>query len=143
MIERGFSLPEIEEIMGYAPGAASAWRLQASWLAWQEAQKQTAKSVDYRKYAVRVKGLSRFRSGLGMHNFRSFCLFTIREFEVTSTPVFRRAALTDLEAIVAMLADDILGQKRENTSLPLAQILSGCFCCDRSRPESVSGCCRD
>lgn len=42
LIERGFSLPEIEEIMGYAPGAASAWRLQASWLAWLEAQKQPA-----------------------------------------------------------------------------------------------------
>ena len=39
LIERGFSLPEIEEIMGYAPGAASAWRLQASWLAWLDAQK--------------------------------------------------------------------------------------------------------
>jgi integrase len=42
LIERGFSLPEIEEIMGYAPGAASAWRLQASWLAWLEAQKTPA-----------------------------------------------------------------------------------------------------
>ncbi|GHC35903.1 GNAT family acetyltransferase [Alcaligenes pakistanensis] len=40
---------------------------------------------------------------------------------MTSTPVFRRAAAADLEAIVAMLADDILGQKRENSSLPLAQ----------------------
>lgn len=39
LIERGFSLPEIEQIMGYAPGAASAWRLQASWLAWLDAQK--------------------------------------------------------------------------------------------------------
>ncbi|WP_332455010.1 GNAT family N-acetyltransferase, partial [Alcaligenes faecalis] len=40
---------------------------------------------------------------------------------MTSTPVFRRAVAADLEAIVAMLADDILGQERENTSLPLAQ----------------------
>lgn len=45
LIERGFSLPEIEEIMGYAPGAASAWRLQASWLAWLDAQKTPDKSV--------------------------------------------------------------------------------------------------
>ena len=30
LIERGFSLPEIEEIMGYAPGAASAWRLHVA-----------------------------------------------------------------------------------------------------------------
>ncbi len=41
LIERGYSLPEIEQIMGYAPGAASAWRLQAAWLAWLEAQKPT------------------------------------------------------------------------------------------------------
>ncbi len=42
LIERGFSLPEIEQIMGYAPGAASAWRLQASWLAWLQAQQPPA-----------------------------------------------------------------------------------------------------
>ncbi|WP_341666655.1 site-specific integrase [Alcaligenes sp. SDU_A2] len=40
LIERGYSLPEIEHIMGYAPGAASAWRLQAAWLYWQQSQKQ-------------------------------------------------------------------------------------------------------
>ncbi|HRK85398.1 MAG TPA: site-specific integrase [Alcaligenes faecalis] len=45
LIERGFSLPEIEEVMGYAPGAASAWRLQAAWLAWLQAQKVVATSL--------------------------------------------------------------------------------------------------
>ncbi len=46
---------------------------------------------------------------------------------MTLTPVFRRAAFTDLEAIVAMLADDILGKKRENTNLPLAQTYLDAF----------------
>lgn len=40
---------------------------------------------------------------------------------MTSTPVFRRAVAADLEAIVAMLADDNLGEKLVNIGLPLAQ----------------------
>ncbi len=54
---------------------------------------------------------------------------------MTLTPVFRRAALTDLEAIVAMLADDILGQKRENTSLPLAQTYLDAFAAIEADPN--------
>lgn len=46
LIERGYSLPEIEQIMGYAPGAASAWRLQAGWLAWLQAQQPPAATVE-------------------------------------------------------------------------------------------------
>jgi len=37
-----------------------------------------------------------------------------------SEPVFRRAEQSDLEAIVAMLADDVLGRQREDTCLPAA-----------------------
>jgi hypothetical protein len=37
------------------------------------------------------------------------------------TLTIRRAAAADLPAIVAMLADDILGRTREDPSLPLAQ----------------------
>lgn len=37
-----------------------------------------------------------------------------------SEPVFRRAEQSDLEAIVAMLADDVLGRQREDTRLPAA-----------------------
>ncbi|WP_341666654.1 GNAT family N-acetyltransferase [Alcaligenes sp. SDU_A2] len=37
-----------------------------------------------------------------------------------SEPIFRRAEQADLPAIVAMLADDILGQQREDTRMPLA-----------------------
>lgn len=35
--------------------------------------------------------------------------------------VFRRATLEDVPAIVAMLADDMLGQAREDASVPLQQ----------------------
>lgn len=37
-----------------------------------------------------------------------------------SEPVFRRAEQSDLKAIVAMLADDVLGRQREDTRLPAA-----------------------
>ena len=33
-------------------------------------------------------------------------------------PVFRRAEARDLTAIIAMLADDVLGAAREDPSLP-------------------------
>lgn len=35
-----------------------------------------------------------------------------------NSPVFRRARAADLPAIIAMLADDVLGAAREDTSLP-------------------------
>lgn len=54
---------------------------------------------------------------------------------MTSTPVFRRAVAADLEAIVAMLADDILGQERENTSLPLAQSYLDAFAAIEADPN--------
>lgn len=54
---------------------------------------------------------------------------------MTSTPVFRRAVAADLEAIVAMLADDILGQKRENISLPLAQSYLDAFAAIEADPN--------
>lgn len=34
LLQAGLSLNELELLMGYAPGAASAWRLQAAWLQW-------------------------------------------------------------------------------------------------------------
>lgn len=42
MLTLGLSLEELELLMGYAPGAASAWRLQSSWLQWchQQAEKE-------------------------------------------------------------------------------------------------------
>jgi len=39
--------------------------------------------------------------------------------EDQAAPLFRRAVFSDLPAIVAMLADDELGAKREDTRLPL------------------------
>ncbi|WP_407864858.1 N-acetyltransferase family protein [Phyllobacterium phragmitis] len=39
--------------------------------------------------------------------------------ETQASPTFRRAVFSDLPAIVAMLADDELGAKREDTRLPL------------------------
>lgn len=54
---------------------------------------------------------------------------------MTSTPVFRPAVEADLEAIVAMLADDILGQQRENTSLPLAQSYLEAFAAIEADPN--------
>lgn len=38
LIDATLSLSEIELLMGYAPGAASAWRLQASWTQWCQQQ---------------------------------------------------------------------------------------------------------
>src|SRR5476649_1256889 len=40
---------------------------------------------------------------------------------------FRRASLADLPAIVALLADDILGQQREDASVPPAQVYVDAF----------------
>ncbi|HRK85397.1 GNAT family N-acetyltransferase [Alcaligenes ammonioxydans] len=54
---------------------------------------------------------------------------------MTSTPVFRRALATDLEAIVTMLADDILGQKREDTRLPLARSYLDAFAAIEADPN--------
>lgn len=64
-----------------------------------------------------------------------FRLFLDEEFELTSTPVFRRAVAADLEAIVAMLADDILGHEREDTSLPLAQSYLDAFAAIEADPN--------
>ncbi|MCX5591738.1 tyrosine-type recombinase/integrase [Alcaligenes endophyticus] len=36
------SLAEVEALMGYAPGAASAWRLQAAWLQWCQRENDPA-----------------------------------------------------------------------------------------------------
>ena len=41
--------------------------------------------------------------------------------------VFRRAVSSDLPAIVAMLADDMLGRQRENTSEPVAECYRQAF----------------
>ena len=38
---------------------------------------------------------------------------------MTRTAIFREATLADLPAIVALLAEDTLGEKREDASLPL------------------------
>lgn len=40
---------------------------------------------------------------------------------------FRRAAETDLPAIIAMLADDPLGREREDTSVPVANCYRAAF----------------
>ena len=42
-------------------------------------------------------------------------------------PVFRRAEARDLTAIIAMLADDVLGAAREDPSLPLNQAYLDAF----------------
>lgn len=41
--------------------------------------------------------------------------------------IFRRAAEADLPAIIAMLADDELGQQREDTSVPVADCYRDAF----------------
>ncbi|WP_323796442.1 GNAT family N-acetyltransferase [Nisaea sp.] len=41
--------------------------------------------------------------------------------------IFRRAAETDLPAIIAMLADDELGREREDTSVPVADCYRTAF----------------
>lgn len=41
--------------------------------------------------------------------------------------IFRRAAETDLPAIIAMLADDELGRQREDTSVPVADCYRDAF----------------
>ena len=38
---------------------------------------------------------------------------------MTQTPIFRVATLVDLPSIVALLAEDTLGEQREDSSLPL------------------------
>lgn len=43
------------------------------------------------------------------------------------TPVFRRALVADLPAIVAMLADDLLGARRETATLPLLAAYTDAF----------------
>ena len=40
---------------------------------------------------------------------------------------FRKAVIEDLEAIVEMLADDELGQKRENFKIPLPEVYKNAF----------------
>lgn len=40
---------------------------------------------------------------------------------------FRKATIADLPAIVALLADDILGQQREDSSVPPAQVYVDAF----------------
>ncbi|MDX8453361.1 GNAT family N-acetyltransferase [Mesorhizobium sp. VK9D] len=49
----------------------------------------------------------------------------------------RRACATDIPAIVAMLADDALGQAREDASLPLAQAYLDAFAAIDSDPNQV------
>jgi ribosomal protein S18 acetylase RimI-like enzyme len=44
-----------------------------------------------------------------------------------TAPVFRRARVDDLPAIVAMLADDVLGVAREDARLPLARRYTDAF----------------
>ncbi len=46
---------------------------------------------------------------------------------MTAGPSFRRAVRGDLEAIVAMLADDVLGATREDARLPLADVYLDAF----------------
>ena len=47
----------------------------------------------------------------------------------------RRARLSDVPAIVAMLADDALGQTREDASMPLAQAYGDAFAAIDSEPN--------
>ena len=47
----------------------------------------------------------------------------------------RRARLSDVPAIVAMLADDALGQTREDASMPLAQAYRDAFAAIDSEPN--------
>ena len=49
----------------------------------------------------------------------------------------RRAREADVAAIVAMLADDALGQAREDTSLPLAQAYLDAFAAIDSDPNQL------
>ena len=49
--------------------------------------------------------------------------------------IFRRATKSDLEAIVAMLADDELGSRRENVSMPIDQHYLDAFASINSDPN--------
>lgn len=40
----GKEIPEVDQLMGYAPGAASAFRLRQSWVAWCEAHNESPNS---------------------------------------------------------------------------------------------------
>jgi GNAT superfamily N-acetyltransferase len=53
------------------------------------------------------------------------------------TPTIRRATADDLPAIVALLADDILGQAREDPSLPLAQGYRDAFAAIAANPDMM------
>lgn len=56
---------------------------------------------------------------------------------MTGDPIFRRATAADLPAIVALLADDILGQAREDPSLPLAQGYFDAFAAIDANPNML------
>lgn len=56
---------------------------------------------------------------------------------MTQPVTFRRATAADLPAIVAMLADDALGAKREDTALPLADSYLGAFAAIDGDPNQM------
>ena len=51
--------------------------------------------------------------------------------------VFRKARLEDLEAIIAMLADDTFGIRREDASLPLARCYRDAFAAIEANPSQM------
>jgi ribosomal protein S18 acetylase RimI-like enzyme len=56
---------------------------------------------------------------------------------MTQAVSLRRATAADLPAIVAMLADDALGAKREDTSMPLAEGYARAFAAIEADPNQM------